>query len=272
MSTFVPTMSSGAEPTRSPFDTSERFETPVIVTSARSVAPIAKPHTWNGVERRRFPRPVEVTKPALPLEPDGNLTWFYQATKRLLDVVGAAALLAILSPLLLAVYAALYITTRGRPLFVQDRVGYCGRTFRMFKFRTMHLDADRRQHEIRNEQTGPVFKNRRDPRVTPLGRWLRSTSIDEMPQLFNVLLGEMSLVGPRPPVMKEVVEYEAWHMQRLRVKPGLTCLWQVSGRCEIGFHDWVRMDIWYIEHQSLLVDLMLLLRTPWSVLSRRGAY
>ncbi|MBI1901988.1 MAG: sugar transferase [Planctomycetia bacterium] len=206
------------------------------------------------------------------VRPLGNRSLGYRVAKRSLDVAGALVLLAILSPLLAVVFIVLLVTTRGRPLFVQDRVGHCGRMFRMFKFRTMVEGADKLQHLVPNEQTGPVFKNRVDPRVTRLGRFLRSSTIDELPQLFNVLLGDMSLVGPRPPVAKEVVKYEPWQLERLSVKPGLTCLWQVSGRCEIGFEDWVRMDLWYVKHQSLGTDLVLLAKTPGSVLSRKGAY
>jgi lipopolysaccharide/colanic/teichoic acid biosynthesis glycosyltransferase len=172
----------------------------------------------------------------------------------------------------MATYAVLFITTRGKPIFAKERVGHCGRKFKMYKFRTMCPNADQLQHLVENEQDGPVFKNRRDPRITRIGRMLRSFSIDELPQLFNVLKGDMALVGPRPPIVKEVIRYEPWHLDRLSVKPGLTCLWQVSGRCEIGFEDWVRMDLWYVRNQSLQTDIRLLVRTPLSVLSRRGAY
>jgi len=202
----------------------------------------------------------------------GNQETVYVVVKRLIDIVGSIALLVALSPVLLITYLALYITTKGRPIFVQQRVGECGRVFRMFKFRTMCLDAQVRQVAVVNEMDGPVFKNRLDPRITRLGRILRQFSIDELPQLLNVLLGDMSLVGPRPPIMSEVVKYEAWQRERLSVKPGLTCLWQVSGRNEIGFEDWMRMDIWYVENQTLLTDLKLLVLTPWVVISRKGAY
>ena len=202
----------------------------------------------------------------------GNRSKAYRVGKRLCDIVGASLLLVAFSPVLFVTFVVLWITTRGRPIFVQERVGQCGRLFRMYKFRTMRLDAEKVQDKIKNEQSGPVFKNRRDPRVTRIGRFLRSTSIDELPQLFNVLMGHMSLVGPRPPVPKEVLQYEPWQRRRLSVKPGLTCLWQVSGRCEIGFHDWVRMDIWYTKNQNFATDLKLLCKTPMSVLSRRGAY
>jgi lipopolysaccharide/colanic/teichoic acid biosynthesis glycosyltransferase len=202
----------------------------------------------------------------------GNLSPWYLGVKRGLDVLGALFLLLAFSPIMLTAYLVLMVTTRGKPIFRQERLGYRGRPFTMYKFRTMYLDAARRQHEVKNEKDGPIFKNRRDPRVTPLGRILRSTSIDEMPQLVNVLLGHMSLVGPRPPVRSEVAQYRAWQRRRLAVKPGLTCLWQVSGRSEIGFERWVRMDLWYVNRQSLRTDLGLLAKTPQSVLSRRGAY
>ena len=204
--------------------------------------------------------------------PEGNRSVWYSGAKRTLDVLGALVLLALFSPVLLTTYLVLLVTTRGKPIFRQKRLGLCGRPFTMYKFRTMRLGAAGRQHEVKNEQEGPIFKNRRDPRVTRIGRLLRATSIDEMPQLVNVLLGQMSLVGPRPPLAKEVARYTPWQLRRLAVKPGLTCLWQVSGRSEIGFHEWVSMDLWYIRNQSLRTDLSLLAKTPWSVLSRRGAY
>ncbi len=206
------------------------------------------------------------------VEPEGNLAPGYRLAKRTIDVVGAIAILVVLSPVLAAVLLILLFSTQGKPIFRQTRVGYRGRRFTMYKFRTMALDADRRQHEVSNEKDGPIFKNRRDPRVTPFGRFLRKTSIDEMPQLVNVLLGHMSLVGPRPPVPEEVARYEHWQRRRLAVMPGLTCLWQVSGRSEIGFADWIRMDLWYVKNQGVLTDLWLLLRTPWSVITGRGAY
>jgi len=206
------------------------------------------------------------------VEPGGNLDRRYQLAKRAFDVVGAAALLVLFSPVMLPVWLTLYLTTRGHPLFRQTRVGHCGRRFQILKFRTMRLDAHIVQPSIKNEQSGPVFKNRRDPRVTRLGNWLRKLSIDEMPQIFNVLRGEMSLVGPRPPIPAEVAKYEPWQAGRLAVKPGLTCIWQISGRCEIQFHDWVRLDLWYVQNQSFWLDVLLLLRTPWSVLTCRGAY
>jgi lipopolysaccharide/colanic/teichoic acid biosynthesis glycosyltransferase len=206
------------------------------------------------------------------VEPEGNLRRSYRIAKRALDIVGAFVAIVLLSPLLASVFIVLCITTRGRPLFRQERIGYLGRRFGMYKFRSMRLDAEKLQHLVANKHTGPIFKNRLDPRITRIGRILRRTSIDEMPQLFNVLLGHMSLVGPRPPLAKEVAKYKAWQRRRLAIQPGLTCLWQVSGRSEIGFDEWVRMDIWYLRNQNVWTDLHLLVRTPLCVLSCRGAY
>jgi lipopolysaccharide/colanic/teichoic acid biosynthesis glycosyltransferase len=246
--------------------------------SSHSLPPLprtkARPRSQIGkVPRRPVPLAARRLQEGRPLVvPGGSPSPAYRLAKRLLDVVGSLGLLMVLGPIMLAVFLILLVTTRGRPLFWQRRVGYCGRPFWMLKFRTMVLDAARRRHEVPNEQDGPIFKNRRDPRVTRIGRWLRKTSLDETPQLLNVLLGQMSLVGPRPPLGEEVARYKAWQRRRLAVKPGLTCLWQVSGRSEIGFEDWVRMDIWYVRNQSFWTDLKLLWSTPASVLGGRGAY
>lgn len=207
-----------------------------------------------------------------PLAPAGNRTSLYLALKRSIDVAGALALLLLLSPVMFATWLILLWTTKGRPIFVQERVGFLGKPFRMYKFRTMIVGAAAQQQAIANHKDGPIFKNFSDPRITRTGRILRSLSIDEMPQLVNVLLGQMSLVGPRPALADEVREYQPWQRTRLTVKPGLTCLWQVSGRSEIGFDEWMRMDAWYVDHQTFWTDLKLLARTPWSVISRRGAY
>jgi lipopolysaccharide/colanic/teichoic acid biosynthesis glycosyltransferase len=245
----------------------------VGVGATTNLAPLAPhdPHApFEAVARPRLAAWLDRRELLVPAE--GNRSPFYLAAKRALDVAGALGLLVLLAPLMLLTYAALFVTTRGRPLFRQERVGHRGRMFPMYKFRTMRLDALAVQAGVKNEKDGPIFKNRRDPRITKLGRWLRSFSIDETPQLFNILAGHMSLVGPRPPIASEVVQYQPWQFRRLAVQPGLTCLWQVSGRSEIGFDDWVRMDLWYLENQSLWTDLRLLVRTPLTVLSRRGAY
>jgi lipopolysaccharide/colanic/teichoic acid biosynthesis glycosyltransferase len=204
--------------------------------------------------------------------PAGNPSVTYHVVKRLLDIVGSLALIVVLSPVLLTLLVVLAVATRGKPLFWQRRAGHLGKTFLMAKFRTMRLDADKIKHEVANESIGPVFKNRRDPRITSLGRILRKTSLDETPQLFHVLFGQMSLVGPRPLDAEEVASFDPWQVRRLAVKPGLTCLWQVSGRSEIGFEEWSRMDLWYARNQSLKTDLALLWRTPLNVLGCKGAY
>jgi lipopolysaccharide/colanic/teichoic acid biosynthesis glycosyltransferase len=195
------------------------------------------------------------------------------AWKRALDVVGAVTGLILLWPLMAAAALAVRLSSPGPVLFAQSRDGQGGKPFTMYKFRTMVVDAEQQQEKLiaLNEQQGPVFKIRNDPRVTPVGRLLRKTSIDELPQLWNVLKGEMSLVGPRPPLRKEVRQYQGWQRHRLDVTPGLTCIWQVQGRSQVPFLEWMRMDMRYIRSRSLLQDLGLLLRTVLVVLSRRGA-
>ncbi len=212
------------------------------------------------------------TAPLVSVRLRGNRTRFYQRAKRLLDVIGAFVLLVLFSPLLVVIWLILMVTTRGRPIFRQIRVGEGGRLFTLYKFRTMVPNAEALQDRVKNELDGPVFKNRRDPRVTRFGRFLRKFSLDELPQLFNVLKGDMSLVGPRPPVPKEVLQYEPWQLERLSVKPGLTGLWQVSGRADLPFERWVELDLEYVARQSLWLDVKILLKTPWAVLSGKGAY
>jgi lipopolysaccharide/colanic/teichoic acid biosynthesis glycosyltransferase len=157
---------------------------------------------------------------------------------------------------------------------MQERVGHNGRRFRFYKFRSMYVDAERRLNDLRheNEVDGPVFKIRRDPRITKVGAFLRRTSLDELPQLINVLRGEMSVVGPRPPLPREVDQYRPTDMIRLSVKPGLTCLWQIRGRSTLGFDTWMEFDREYISNLSLWLDVSILVRTVWAVLSCRGAY
>jgi lipopolysaccharide/colanic/teichoic acid biosynthesis glycosyltransferase len=202
----------------------------------------------------------------------GNRSPLYLAARRLLDVVGTLVAMLLFSPIMIVSFLVLLVTTRGCPIFRQERIGFCGRPFTMYKFRTMSLNAESQRHLVKHERQGPVFKNRSDPRITTFGRLLRSFSIDEIPQLFNVLRGDMSLVGPRPPIRSEVVQYKRNQFERLSVNPGLTCLWQVSGRAELDFDQQVNLDVTYVRNQSLWSDLLLLIRTPLSVLSRRGAY
>ena len=193
--------------------------------------------------------------------------------KRLLDIVGSSCALILLSPLMIAVAIAIKLTSRGPIFFSQDRVGMNQRKFRLYKFRSMVVDAEERKKDLveLNEQDGCAFKMKDDPRVTPLGNILRKTSIDELPQLLNVLRGEMSLVGPRPSLPDEVSRYQWNFRRRLSVKPGITCFWQISGRNNISFNRWVEMDKDYIDNWSLLLDIKILLRTIPAVLFQRGA-
>jgi exopolysaccharide biosynthesis polyprenyl glycosylphosphotransferase len=194
--------------------------------------------------------------------------------KRVIDLVGALLFLAVGWPLFLLIGIAIKLDSRGPVFFRQERVGENHARFRIFKFRTMVSDAERQLETLRgqNEADGPLFKIRDDPRVTRVGRFLRKTSLDELPQLLNVIKGEMSLVGPRPPIPAEVEQYRAWHEKRLSVPPGLTGLWQVSGRSELTFDEMVLLDLYYIEHWSPWLDLLIVLRTVPKVLARDGAY
>lgn len=198
----------------------------------------------------------------------------YPIAKRVLDIVVATGALLVCAPLMALVSLLIKLTCPGPVIFVQERAGRNGRRFGMYKFRSMTTEAEaaRASMAAQNEIPGPVFKIRNDPRITPLGRFLRKASIDELPQLVNVLKGEMSLVGPRPPTPEEVEQYEPWQRRRLEAKPGLTCIWQVSGRSHVPFDRWVQMDIEYIENQSFWLDIKLLLLTIPAVITGRGAY
>jgi exopolysaccharide biosynthesis polyprenyl glycosylphosphotransferase len=198
---------------------------------------------------------------------------YEEALKRLFDIVVSASALVLLSPLLFMVAALVKLTSRGPVFFKQQRIGLHGRPFNMLKFRSMVVNADAMKDKLAalNEQRGPVFKMKNDPRVTTIGRFIRKYSIDELPQIINVLRGEMSIVGPRPPVPKEVVQYEPWQRRRLSVRPGLTCIWQVSGRNQITFDEWMKMDMQYIDHWSLSRDLSLVLKTFPVVMTGKGA-
>ncbi|MDR0897798.1 MAG: sugar transferase [Oscillospiraceae bacterium] len=194
----------------------------------------------------------------------------YQAAKRTLDVVASLCALIVLMPLLLILAALIYIDDpHGSPLYISTRLGKDGRPFRFYKFRTMCVEADRQLRLLRsqNESDGPVFKLRQDPRVTRIGRFLRQYSIDELPQLLNVLLDDMSLVGPRPPLPEEVAMYTPYQMQRLRAKPGMTCYWQVTpGRYQVLFDEWIEMDLRYIRECNFFVDLRIIFKTVGAVL------
>jgi lipopolysaccharide/colanic/teichoic acid biosynthesis glycosyltransferase len=194
--------------------------------------------------------------------------------KRLLDLVIATLGLVGSLPLCVVIALAIKLDSPGPLIHVQERVGLNGRRFRFYKFRSMHVDAEARLQSLleHNEATGPVFKMRNDPRVTRVGAILRQSSLDELPQLINVVLGEMSLVGPRPPLPREVEQYRLSDYVRLSVKPGITCLWQISGRSNCSFDQWMELDRTYVQSLSLKLDLAILARTVWAVLSCRGAY
>jgi lipopolysaccharide/colanic/teichoic acid biosynthesis glycosyltransferase len=196
------------------------------------------------------------------------------AWKRALDVAAAAVAVALLLPVFAVIAAAIKLSSPGPVIFHQRRTGRGGVPFWMYKFRTMVVDAEARKAALMalNEQDGPAFKVRNDPRVTRFGRFLRRTSLDELPQLFNVLFGQMSLVGPRPLPCNETRACETWHRQRLDVTPGLTCIWQVRGRSQVSFADWVRMDVQYIRARSLAQDLKLLFLTVPAVVGGKGAH
>ncbi|MBO7131108.1 MAG: sugar transferase [Fibrobacterales bacterium] len=222
---------------------------------------------WFRIEEYRYSR----------LWNNGWNRWFMDWIKRAIDFTGALFGLVLLSPVLLATAVAVKLTSKGPVFFGQTRVGKDGDLFTMWKFRSMVVDAEQRKAELiraglNEEGDGPTFKMKRDPRLTPIGRFIRKYSIDELPQLWNVLVGDMAIVGPRPPIPSEVMEYLPWHKMRLSVKPGLTCHWQVSGRSNIGFADWMRLDNDYVRHGSLKTDMELIGRTFKAVVKGDGAY
>jgi lipopolysaccharide/colanic/teichoic acid biosynthesis glycosyltransferase len=226
-------------------------------------------------ELRETPRPelgdlpVGIPFPAAPARPG-----WYHAVKRGLDVVLALAILLLTAPLVLAAMLAIVAVSGGSPIYRQDRVGQGGRRFRMFKLRTMVRGAHAMLPELRkfNEADGPVFKMRDDPRLHRVGAFLRRTSIDELPNFLNVLLGEMSIVGPRPPLPEEVAHYDGYALRRLVVKPGVTCLWQISGRSDLSFEAWMALDNAYIDHWSPWLDLAIVAKTVPAVLRGVGAH
>ncbi len=198
-----------------------------------------------------------------------------RVVKRVLDIFGSIALAIALSPFFVLVIALIRLDSPGAIFFAQQRVGRHGRQFKMFKFRSMYIDAEERKAALMAEnemQGGVIFKMKDDPRITRVGKYIRRGSIDELPQLWNVFKGEMSLVGPRPPLPAEVADYSLEDRRRLEVIPGITCIWQVSGRSEIPFDQQVELDVAYIESQSVWLDLKLLLRTVPAVLLGKGAY
>ncbi|HLN53775.1 MAG TPA: sugar transferase [Lentimicrobium sp.] len=193
--------------------------------------------------------------------------------KLLLDILASVFILLIWSPIILIIAFAIKITSKGPVIFKQKRVGLRGRTFEIYKFRTMVVDAEKQRHllETKNEMDGPVFKIKDDPRVTKIGKFLRKTGLDEIPQFFNVLNGDMSLVGPRPPLPSEVKQYERWQLRRLSMRPGITCIWQIApNRNNISFNEWMKLDLQYIDSWSLKLDLILLFKTVQTVIKGSG--
>ncbi len=241
------------------------------VKSVDAVSPLktAQARSANRV-KMELPPPAVLAAGTLACED----TFYKRRGKRTMDLLGALLGLLLFLPFFPLVALAIKLNSRGPVLYKSIRLGKDGKPFTFYKFRSMVDGA----HESRNfllhlnEVEGPVFKIARDPRVTWVGGLLRRTSVDEVPQLLNVLRGDMSLIGPRPPIPEEVEKYEPWQRRRLDVKPGITCLWQISGRSKLGFDEWMRLDIRYIQYMSFLLDLKILLRTIPAVLSRDGAY
>jgi exopolysaccharide biosynthesis polyprenyl glycosylphosphotransferase len=238
------------------------LERPQIARSAhvgaRSHPESSRIHRWDPAQE--FPLPVTPVR--------------YAAAKRVMDVIISLAAIMILSPLLLLIALLVKLTSEGPVIFRQQRSGLGGQEFTCLKFRSMCMDAEQKRAEIAhlNEASGPVFKIRNDPRITPVGRVIRKLSLDELPQLFNVLRGDMSIVGPRPPLPSEVAEYSERAQRRLSVKPGITCLWQISGRSDVSFDRWVELDLEYIDTMSFWNDVAIFFRTFPAVLLARGAH
>lgn len=198
----------------------------------------------------------------------------YRFSRRIFDLVFGSLILLLVAPVVPFLVAMIRLDSAGPVLYRQTRVGQGGRRFTFYKFRSMYAGSDRKLEELAalNEQTGPIFKMRDDPRVTTVGRFLRRSSLDEIPQILNVLKGDMSIVGPRPALPAEVARYEPWQRRRLDARPGLTCLWQISGRSHIGFDEWMRLDLEYLRTRSLWTDIVILVKTIPAVMARRGAY
>lgn len=187
----------------------------------------------------------------------------YKICKRIIDIIGAGLGLILLSPIIAIVACAVKFTSKGPVFFSQKRVGKNGELFEMYKFRSMVVNAEELKENLeeQNEMSGPMFKIKDDPRITKVGKFIRKTSIDELPQLWNVLKGDMSLVGPRPSLPKEVEQFDNWMFKRLSVRPGLTCYWQVSGRNNIDFEDWMKLDCKYVDDRNIWIDIKLIFKT-----------
>jgi len=198
----------------------------------------------------------------------------YRFIKRFIDIVASFFGMICLSPVFLIVSLLIFLEDGGKPIFIQERSGLNNIPFKMFKFRSMQVNASKMREELGqfNELDGPAFKMKEDPRITKIGAFIRKTSIDELPQLLNVLIGNMTLVGPRPLPTYETAECNEYQLQRLLAKPGITCYWQISGRNDISFDEWIEMDLRYINEASLFTDIKILLLTVKAVITGKGAY
>lgn len=219
------------------------------------------PVAWKNLNVRCKPLPKEEQKPV------------YNFFKRAFDIVAASCVLVLLSWVIGLAMLAIKIEDGGPAIYTQTRVGKNGKLFKMYKLRSMYMDADKRKKELleQNEMDGPVFKMEHDPRITKVGAWLRKTSIDELLQLINIINGDMSVVGPRPPLGHEVMQYDEYAMRRLCVKPGLTCYWQCSGRSDIEFDEWMKLDNKYIDERGFLRDIAIIFKTIPAVLKGDGS-
>ena len=223
--------------------------------------------------KKQQSQPESDTKP-VESPPVPHLAMWQRALKRTIDMaVSVIAMVILVLPSIL-IATAIRLDSKGAVLFTQPRVGLRGKLFKLYKFRSMYQDAEQRRQSLSdmNEAEGPVFKIKRDPRITKVGAFLRKMSLDELPQFINVLKGEMSLVGPRPPLPGEVEKYTDYQRGRLAVKPGLTCLWQVQGRSSISFDRWVELDLEYVRRQSLWLDFKIMVKTIPAVLKGTGAW
>ncbi len=211
----------------------------------------------------------------LEVESESSMEFsLYEVIKRLIDIACSFLGVILLSPLFIIIAIIIKITSKGPVFFSQKRVGKNGKEFDMYKFRSMVVNAEELKEKLaaQNEMSGPMFKMKDDPRVTKVGKFIRKTSIDELPQLWNVLKGDMSLVGPRPSLPKEVAQFEGWMYKRLEVKPGLTCYWQVSGRNNIDFEDWMKLDVKYVEERNLWIDIKLIFKTVFVLFGDKNAH
>ena len=229
--------------------------------------------TLKDKEEIRSPGSTGVSGGALPFSVEERLI-NYRVVKRGFDLLVSLALLIVLAPVFVIIALLVKVTSKGPVLYKSERIGKCGKPFLFPKFRSMYIDAEQRLAELMtdNEKDGPIFKMKNDPRVTPVGKFIRKYSLDELPQLFCVLVGQMSMVGPRPPIRREVELYDDFAKRRLSVKPGITCYWQVMGRSNLTFAEWMVLDNRYIDEMSFWVDLQILWKTPAEVLKGSGAY